>query len=372
MQSERRHELGENTLARELNSWSDRLRPYTSAILAVVAGLLVVYIAASLWNSYRENRDRAAWDDYQLAVLEGDMEQRSLQRLAVSEDHDGTDMQQWAMIGWADRQLLRAAQMYLSSGTGRDDAEERVTDVIGIYQGLVDNAGYPEIRNRAQLGLARAFEIKGDLKQAREHYEQVQGALADVAKQRLEELKSKKVDDTAKWLATVELPKATTPPGPGTPGDRPGFEASTPASDPVGGAAAGAGSSISELFGELGIEDPSRYDTPAAAPAGDAAATKDGEPAADGAATEGSTDAAAETPAEAAAAPADEPAATEPAASGDAAPSEEAATAADQPAEQGATTTESPAEQPAAEQAPAEGEAAEEAQQPAASAPAEQ
>src|SRR5687767_9917135 len=101
MKTERRHELGENTLARELNTWGDRMRPYTSAILVVIAALLGVYIVASLWNSYRATRDRAAWDDYQLAVFQDDYEHKSLQRLAVSEDHEGTDMQEWAMIGWA-------------------------------------------------------------------------------------------------------------------------------------------------------------------------------------------------------------------------------------------------------------------------------
>jgi hypothetical protein len=335
MNTERRHELGENTLARELNTWGDKMRPYTSAILVVIAVMLGIYIIASLWNSYQERRDQAAWDDYQLAVLEGDVEQRSLQRLAVSEDHEGTEMQQWAMVGWADRQLLRAAQLYLSSGASREDAEERVTNIIGIYEGLADNAEFPEIRNRAQLGLARAFELKGDMKQARAHYEQVQGALADIAKRRLEELNSKQVEETASWLATVELPKATTPPGPGTPGSRPGFEATTPTTDPVGGAAA----SMSELFGELGVENPSRYEAPAATPGKDAAAP------------------AGETPA---------------ASSADAAPAE-SASATEQPAEEDASAAEEPAADSAvADEAPAETEPAEEAKQPATSAPAEQ
>jgi hypothetical protein len=163
----------------------------------------------------------------------------------------------------------------------------------------------------------------------------VQGALADIARHRLEELNSKQVEETATWLATVELPKATTPPGPGTPGSRPGFEATTPATDPVGGTA----TSISELFGELGVEDSSRYEAPAATP-GDAATP------------------AGEAPAESGA---------------DASPAEESATAIERPAEENAPATEQPAaEGAAADEAPTETEPAEEAEQPAASAPAEQ
>jgi hypothetical protein len=325
MHSEERHKLQENVLARELNTWGDRLRPYTSAILGVFAALLVVYIVASMWNSYRETRDRAAWDDYQLAVFQDEYEHKQLQRLAVSEDHEGTDMQEWAMVDWADRQLRRAAELYF---VNRDESNDRVTDIIGIYEGLAGNSSHPEVRNRAQLGLARAFEIKNDLKQARLHYQRVEGALSTIAQQRLKQLESKDVEATANWLATVELPKPSTPTGPGTPGSRPGFEAAAPATDPIVGGEAAA-SSMSEIFGGLETGDPSRYETPAG---DDEAAT--GEPAADAAS---STDAAS-------------------------APAEESAPAAEQPAQEDA----------AEEAAATESEPAEEAERPATSAPAEQ
>jgi hypothetical protein len=257
MQSERRHELQENTLARELGTWSDRVRPYTSVILAVIAALLGVYIIASLWNSYQETRDRAAWDDYQLAVLTDDFDLKALRRLADSEDHAGTDMQEWALMGWADRQLRRAAEMYLNN---RDEAVDRVNDIIGVYEQFSSSGSNAEIRNRARLGLGRAFEMKGDIPQARAHYERVEGALADVAKQRLRELEGEQVETTVKWLATAELPKPTTPGGPGTPGARPGFEATVPPTDAASGTAE---SAISDIFGGLGAEDPTRYEAPA-------------------------------------------------------------------------------------------------------------
>jgi hypothetical protein len=246
MNTERRHELGTNTLAKGLNDWSDRLRPYTSAILAVIAAVLGVYIVASLWNSYQANRNRAAWDDYQLAMLEGDVEQKSLERLANSEDHAGTAMQEWALVGFADRQLLRASQLYLSD---RKEALERLTSVAGIYDQFAASGSGPEIRNRARLGLARVAEMQGDLDEARQQYGRVEGALASVAAARIQHLETKPAEEAVKWLATTELPKRATPPGPGSPGERPGHEAALPPVD-----AAADSRTLEEIISGIGSE----------------------------------------------------------------------------------------------------------------------
>jgi hypothetical protein len=246
MNTERRHELEANSLARSLADWSDRLRPYTNSILVVIAALLLVYVGVSMWGSYQGTRSRAAWDDYQLAVMENDGEQRGLQRLASSEDHQGTEMQEWALLGWADRQLLRASQMYL---TNRDEATKRLTNVIGMYEQEAANSTDPEIRNRARMGLARANEMRGNIEEARKQYAMVEGGLAPVATERMKELESKPVQETVKWLATAQLPKPATPGGPGTPGSRPGFESKLPETD---AAKAGASATLKDILGGAG------------------------------------------------------------------------------------------------------------------------
>jgi hypothetical protein len=163
--------------------------------------------------------------------------------------------------------------------------------------------------------------MKNDLAEARAQYGRVAGALASIAEKRLRELDSKKAEETIKWLATAELPKPATPTGPGTPGSRPGFEASTPPTDTPG-----AGATMEEILGNIGAEaDADRYSGDQAAPSGDAAAT---------AATEGPAgDAAAETPAE-------EPPASD-------APAEQAPASAETPAAEAAATDDA-AEEPAA------------------------
>ncbi|MCC6491432.1 MAG: tetratricopeptide repeat protein [Pirellulales bacterium] len=267
MKTERRHELETNTLAHGLNDWGERLRPYSSTILGVVAALLVLYIGVSLWNSYQESRDRAAWDAYQAAVIEGDADLSSLQRLANSEDFAGTDVQEWALLGWADRQLLLASRMYL---TDRDGAKEKLTNIVEIYKQFADSGSTVELRNRARLGLGRLQEMRGNLEEAKQQYQQVQGALSAVAAERIKALDSQRVQSTIDWLATATLPKPAPSKGPGTPGDRPGFEASTPATDPLG-AMPGGGRSLEEILSGLGGSagtPPAEATGPAATPAG--------------------------------------------------------------------------------------------------------
>ena len=75
MNTERRHELEENSLARGLSDWGDRLKPFSNAVLMGVVALLVVYVGVSMWGSYQAKRNRAAWEAYEAAMLESDADQ---------------------------------------------------------------------------------------------------------------------------------------------------------------------------------------------------------------------------------------------------------------------------------------------------------
>jgi hypothetical protein len=339
MNTERRHELETNALADGITTWSEKARPYTSALLALIAVLLGLFIVASLWNSYQERRNREAWQELEFGLLEGDIESRNLRLIADREDLQGTDMTEWAYMSWADRQLLRASQLYLSN---REDAKKRLTEIEAIYSQYADNASSPELKNRARLGLARVSEMQGDLTDAITQYEVVDGALAAVAEERIKALKAKPAKETVEWLATVELPKRTPPGGPGSPGARPGFEAAPPTAD-QGGLNFETTQSLEEILGGIKSAegDDKRY-SEGAAPADGADA-----PAATTPPAEGTT----ETPA-AESKPAEEPAATTPAATTET-PAAETPAADSTPA-----TTEAPADPPAADEAAAEKPAA--------------
>jgi hypothetical protein len=297
MNTERRHELETNALAQGITTWGDRLRPYVSAILAIVAALLALYIVTSLWNSYQAARDREAWHEFELALFDSDGEGRNLQRLANSEEFEGTVMQEWAYMAWADRQLRLASQRYL---VDRDDAKKRLTSVEGIYEQFADNASSSELKNRARLGLARVSEMQGDLAEAKAQYALVGGALAVLAEERIKQLEPKQASETIEWLSTVALPKRTPPSGPGVPGARPGFDATPPAADAASGLNFDSTQSLEEILGGIQAgEQSKRYDgeVPASATDEDSADATPAEMQAADAADEAAPAAEAEVPA---------------------------------------------------------------------------
>lgn len=295
MNTERRHELENNALAHGITTWSDKLRPYVSAILAGIAALLVIFIITSFWNKYQADRNAAAWHEFELALFEGDGEARSLQRLAESEEYQGTEMQEWAYMAWADRQLRLASELYLRD---REEAKKRLSSIEGIYEQFADSASSSELKNRARLGLARVSEMQGDLAEAKTQYGLVDGALAVLAEERVKQLDGKPATEAVAWLTTVELPKRTPPTGPGTPGARPGFEATPPAADAQGGLKFDSGQSLEEILGGIQAgEEGKRYDEGAAPPAEGEAAAPSVSPAAEGDAKPAAVPAA-ESPAE--------------------------------------------------------------------------
>jgi hypothetical protein len=253
-----------------------------------------------MWNAWGSSRDYLAWDAYENAVLSGDVDMKQLQAVAASEDHAGAKMQEWAYLGWADRQLRLAADRYL---TDRDDANKRLTTISAVYEQFSENAADPEIRNRARLGLARVDEMQDRLDEARKQYALVEGALATVAAERIKALEATDAQETCKWLATAKLPKR---PAGGATGARPGFDAAAPSAD-ANPAEANAPRSIEDILSGLTPSkgEPARYSEPdkegATESTGDAATSNGEKPGEGGAA---SSPGSAETPATETSAPA--------------------------------------------------------------------
>jgi hypothetical protein len=252
MKAQHRHELETNVLAKELNTWSEKLRPYSSMLLTGVAALLGFYAVFSIWNSYNTSREAAAWSAYQKSLLDtgavSDFEFKTVRRTAASDDYAGSRMQEWAYVAWADRQLRLAANDYLLN---RESATDRIKNVATVYESQSDNAHDSEVRNRARFGLARVREMQDRLDEAREEYAQVEGALQPLAAARLKELESggKEVAEAAKWLATADLPKPVAPTGPGAPGVRPDFGAAPPSAEGATTSPLDASRTLEEILG---------------------------------------------------------------------------------------------------------------------------
>jgi hypothetical protein len=92
---------------------------------------------------------------------------------------------------------------------------------LGVLQTTDDE----RLLNRAQLGLARIYEIRGELDKARQEYLKVKGAYEEYAKLQAERLEQPEAKETYEWLASAQPPRPRAPLGPGSPGTRPEFSA---------------------------------------------------------------------------------------------------------------------------------------------------
>jgi hypothetical protein len=218
MKSERRHDLETNWLAKRLGTWGECARPYSTAMtIAVVAILVVVLITLFVSSRAAANRS-AAWDAFTYAMTSASTNWDNL-RTAAEENPD-TKMSQMANITWADAELRRAAEFFFREQAA---AESHLDNARDVYRRLIDEAEDPAIVNRARLGMARALEINGDVKEARKFYAAVEGPFKEFAQERSKELALADVQESVTWLASAEMPTVQAPVGPGTPGLRPPF-----------------------------------------------------------------------------------------------------------------------------------------------------
>ncbi len=255
MKSEHRHELETNELSAGLAKTIETLKPLTGQIVTGLVLLALAYMGLTVWNSQSASRERAAWDAFALATDTSDPEMKSLQQVAGDEQYAGTAMQEWAYVGWADRQVLNAMGTYLYD---RERTEDLLRSVSGVYEQLASTASDPQVLNRARFGLARVYELQNKLDEARDQYLAVRGELQPQAKQRAEQLESEAVREASAWLATAELPKRDLTGGQGATGARPEFDAAVPAAQAAGDSINQ--KSLEELLGELNTDVPGTTD----------------------------------------------------------------------------------------------------------------
>ena len=261
MKSEHRHELETNVLSKELATWVERIKPHTTAITIGIGVLVGLYLAATWWSSSRADRDRQFWEEFHLKLSSAsDPELKQILRLADNDEYAGAPGQEWAYATWADRQLRLATQDYL---VNREQALERLDDVVGVYTTLAEGAASEEVANRARFGLARVYELQNKIDQARRQYNMVRGPLAELAEQRAERLGDESVQQIAGWLAEADLPRPPAVDNDGL-GQPPEFGVKRPVPSSGG---SGSGSSeplqrtLDEILGDLTAaeEDEDRY-----------------------------------------------------------------------------------------------------------------
>ncbi|MEM9353957.1 MAG: hypothetical protein AAGA92_13165 [Planctomycetota bacterium] len=204
MKSEHRHELETNELAHWLEVTIERAKPYTGYILAGIAAAVIAVLATSFAGGRSAEKEEQAWEAFALASYSRELDLASLQEVAVSDDYAGSDVQEWAYLTWADRQVQLGAQSYLDN---RERATELLKLSVSAYESVASLSKDQQLVDRARLGLARVYEMQNQPDRARQEYELVQGDFTDVAAAALRRLEDSAAEEDLAWLATSALPR---------------------------------------------------------------------------------------------------------------------------------------------------------------------
>ena len=220
MKSERRHELEQNELAIWLAETAETIKPYTNIILAVaLVGVLCIAIYAWFSRQSRAEAAKASASLVSASVFDLDKLQETVDK------YPKTSAGQLAAVTLADYYLAVGCAAVLDD---RAMANQNLGKAIDLYKQALEHALDPLLRERATLGLARAYETRGDLEQAAGLYEQVlqqwpKGAYSTVAANRLRDIQRRSTREFYDRLASYE-PKGRFIEGPGLPTDKPTFD----------------------------------------------------------------------------------------------------------------------------------------------------
>ncbi len=233
MDSQHRHELNENELAHWLENLIERVKPYGTLIVIGLVGLVLVFTAWGFYQNASTANEAAAWSGYTSALLERAPDLGALETVSTQMDGAGP-VADWSSITLADGRLWEASIMWLQD---RGKATEALAKAREEYERLLLAKRVEKvIQQRAEFGLARSYEIEGDVEKAIEQYKQVKGAFADLAKQRVASLDAPSAQEAIAWLKTAQAPRMSMPLGPGTPGMAPDFSPDS-LDEPLGDAA---------------------------------------------------------------------------------------------------------------------------------------
>ena len=208
MKSQRRHELQTNYLADHLGTAVQTGKPYAMWVTIGLVAAIVLALGYGIYASQAAKANARAWGDYYFNIGAGDAEVFQ----QVAEDHPGTAASQWAMQAWADNQLLLGLeQLY----TNRKQGESSIQSAIEAYEGILKSSYEIELKSRAAMGLAQAYESLGKLDEATRYYQQVASSSLDgfarLATQRIAWIKSGEGKSFYDWFASVRSNPAPPP-----------------------------------------------------------------------------------------------------------------------------------------------------------------
>ncbi len=207
MDSQHRHELETNSLAKALVETGEKLAPYRQAI--VIGGIAAIALVVIASMAMRGNSaDSDGWQSYAAAAERRDTDLEAL--LSTADVYAGTPVSELSRITWADAKLFEAMQQYF---TNKPASNEAIAEAKEAYEKLL-KADNKIIAQRAKFGLARVAEAEGKATEALEAYKAIEsGPFATAAAARVTALEEKEAESQLKWLVTAQAISSGLPAG---------------------------------------------------------------------------------------------------------------------------------------------------------------
>lgn len=254
MKSEERHELETNSLAKLINEAGEKVGPYASHIIYGLLAIAAIWAVVKLSAGKISADELTAWDSYTVATLPGKYDSAALE--GAAQQHSGDLIGELAQIAYADGLLADGCRVYFAN---KKQAVASLDDALEAYQALAKSASDNGLKGRAQLGVAKTLEAKGEIKQAIDAYQEVTGPFSEMADSRAEQLEEFDAPAYASWLAMAE--GARRPSDFGGDGLRPDF--SPDALNLPDGTTTGAGEDVRDFFEMLDDYQDSTPEQPA-------------------------------------------------------------------------------------------------------------
>lgn len=202
MKSERRHELQTNVLANQLGTAIESSRPIAPLVLGGLAVVVVAAIGFGVYNSYAQKANSEAWTEYYLNIGSGDAEAFN----TVVDQFPSSSAAPWARQMMGDNQLLRGTEALYRS---RAEGEQLIEEAIDSYKAVIEATNEPELRSKASIGLAQAYESLGKIDEALKFYGDVeksgsQPTLVQMAAERSAWLRTDSSKKFYEWFATLK------------------------------------------------------------------------------------------------------------------------------------------------------------------------
>ncbi len=216
MKSDRRHELQQNELANYLGRINRSIEPYSRIIAIVVGAAILGTIAYGLYNSKNTGERSDATLQLIQATGSGDAEVLA----QVGDNFPDTPAGVWSRLYQANEYLGEGIRTLFIN---RGNAEETLDQARITYQEALDASTDPLLRSRANFGIARASEARGDIDAAIAAYKDCiaaneSEAMIKKAQERIDSLSTPETQKFLVWFSEQDFSPADPSLPPSLPG----------------------------------------------------------------------------------------------------------------------------------------------------------